>query len=328
MKYDELAFFNQQLAVMLREGIPLEGALRQLSGGMRDPALRQEVGQLEADLARGIPLREALQKRALPEFYSRMLVLGASGNDLPGVLQLLADYYHRVNLTWTRLKGLMVYPLIVLVAASGFTIFLAFLAERLMSQMQALLWYQGPWAVSSPFFWALPSVLVLAATVWAVGLTQRRFRNFLRWTVPALRDASLAQLAAALALMLKGGTPLAEALAFAEKLEDGTPAGEALARWREQVARGEGRPAQWESLRPFPPMFLWLLRQSGESPGLGFANAAALYNARAQYRTELLLYGFLPVSVLLLGSIVMVQALPVFQGLARFMNMLGDVSGL
>ena len=28
MKYDEFAFFNQQLAMMLRDGIPLEGAER------------------------------------------------------------------------------------------------------------------------------------------------------------------------------------------------------------------------------------------------------------------------------------------------------------
>jgi len=30
MKQDEFAFFNQQLAAMLRDGLPLEGALRRL----------------------------------------------------------------------------------------------------------------------------------------------------------------------------------------------------------------------------------------------------------------------------------------------------------
>ena len=30
MKLDEFAFFNQQLAAMLRDGIPLEGALQRL----------------------------------------------------------------------------------------------------------------------------------------------------------------------------------------------------------------------------------------------------------------------------------------------------------
>ena len=64
MNYDEFAFFNQQLAAMLREGIPLEGALKQLCAGMRSGPLRGEIQQLEADLARGTPLKEALARRA------------------------------------------------------------------------------------------------------------------------------------------------------------------------------------------------------------------------------------------------------------------------
>ena len=55
MNYDEFAFFNQQLAAMLREGIPLEGALKQLCAGMRSGPLRAEIQALEADLARGTP---------------------------------------------------------------------------------------------------------------------------------------------------------------------------------------------------------------------------------------------------------------------------------
>ena len=43
--------------------------------------------------------------------------LGARGNDLPGVLTLLGDHYHRAHATWTRLKGLMIYPALVLMAS-------------------------------------------------------------------------------------------------------------------------------------------------------------------------------------------------------------------
>ena len=114
MNYDEFAFFNQQLAAMLREGIPLEGALEQLCAGMRSGLLRAEVEALEADLAKGTPLKEAMARRRVPEFYARMVEIGARSNDLPGVLTLLADHYHGANALWTRLKGLMVYPLLVL----------------------------------------------------------------------------------------------------------------------------------------------------------------------------------------------------------------------
>ena len=117
MKYDEFAFFNQQLAAMLRDGIPLEGALRRLCQEMRRGNLRDELQALEADLAKGTPMADALQPRQLPELYKRMILVGVKSGDLPGALTMLADYFQRQNNVWTRLKSMMTYPLIVMFAA-------------------------------------------------------------------------------------------------------------------------------------------------------------------------------------------------------------------
>src|SRR5689334_5873590 len=117
MNYDEFAFFNQQLAAMLRDGIPLEGALSRLCADMRRGALRSELERLEADLAKGRPMSEALAERRLPDLYKRLVIVGAKSNDMPGALTLLADYYQNQHNLWTRLKGLMVYPTIVVVVA-------------------------------------------------------------------------------------------------------------------------------------------------------------------------------------------------------------------
>src|SRR4051794_21648559 len=108
MNYDEFAFFNQQLASMLRDGVPLEGALKQLCQDMRSGPLRHEMEALHGDLTRGTPLQEALSRRNLPPFYRAMVDIGVRSNDLPGTLIMLADYYHRSNALWMRLKGLMV----------------------------------------------------------------------------------------------------------------------------------------------------------------------------------------------------------------------------
>src|SRR5664280_2282847 len=137
MNYDEFAFFNQQLAAMLREGIPLEGSLKQLCAGMRSGPLRTEIELLEADLARGVPLKEALGRRALPDLYRQMVEIGARSNDLPGVLTLLADHYHRANALWTRLKGLMIYPLIVILVSLGLTVMVSLCFSHFMTRFFA-----------------------------------------------------------------------------------------------------------------------------------------------------------------------------------------------
>src|SRR5664279_1408944 len=163
MNYDEFAFFNQQLAAMLREGIPLEGALKQLCLGMRSGSLRAEIEQLEADLARGTPLKEALSRRALPDLYRQMLEIGARSNDLPGVLTLLADHYHRANALWTRLKGLMIYPLIVILVSLGLTVMVSVNFSRFLSHIGTELAPQP--ILAMPTIWMPPIVLALAALI-------------------------------------------------------------------------------------------------------------------------------------------------------------------
>lgn len=321
MNYDELAFFNQQLAAMLRDGIPLEGALQQLAAGMKRGAFRSEMEQLHADLARGTPLPEALARRSLPDFYARMIELGARSNDLPGVLTLLADHYQRANSLWSRLKGLMVYPLLVILVSLGLTLVLSIAFSRFLA-----VFFEGtniPAAASA--IWVPPALLAIAAVLGIAAISIPSWRARLRWRLPAFREASLAQLSSALALMLKNGTPLPDALTLAQAIESNTPAGRTLGHWRQLVANGQGKPLQWaNSVAPFPPLFLWLVQKGGEDLGAGFQKASELYQARAAHRIELALYGALPVSILLLGQMVFWQIAPLMQTFIRMMNALGD----
>jgi type II secretory pathway component PulF len=325
MNYDEFAFFNQQLAAMLRGGIPLEGALKQLCVGLRNGALRQQIEQLERDLASGMPLNEALSRRQVPDFYRRMVAIGVRSNDLPGMLTMLADHYHRSNAIWTRLKGLMVYPLIVIVVSLGMTLILSAVFSHFLSNFLGLFTPPKAWLAS---MWVPPIVLTVMAIAGVAVLSLPAWRERLRWRLPAFREASLAQLASGIALMLRNGTPLPEALALAESLEGSTPAGRALARWRSLVEAGQGSPAQWSgSNRPFPPLFLWLIQKGGEDAAAGFQNAADLYQNRAAYRVELVLYGALPISVLFLGQMIMWQVAPLMRALIQMMNVIGDSGG-
>jgi len=328
MNYDEFAFFNQQLAAMLREGIPLEGALKQLCAGMRTGSLRAEIQLLEADLAGGTPLKEALARRDLPNLYRHMLQIGARSNDLPGVLTLLADHYQRANALWTRLKGLMVYPLIVIFVSLGLTLLVSLNFSHFMTRFFEQIAAQPP--ITIPMIWMPPLVLALAALLGVAAVCIPSWRARLRWRLPAFREASLAQLASAMALMLKNGTTLSEALALAEALESGTPAAPALARWRQLVEAGQGKPAEWTGdSRPFPPLFLWLVQKGGEDAASGFQKAAEIYQGRASYRIEIALYGALPVSILLLGQMILWQAIPLVRSMTWMMNMLGaDVGGV
>jgi type II secretory pathway component PulF len=337
MKHEELAYVNQQLAGMLRSGLPLEGALRQLCADMKRGALREELQQLEADLAKGTPLRDALAARKLPEFYVRMLQLGAQSNDLPGVLTLLADHYQRAGLIWTRLKGLMVYPVIVLLASVGVSGLVAFLVHTFFAagtpdviSIFDGLGQRAPWTPAQALaVTALPCLLLVVLLVAAlIAVSVPAARRRLRWTLPAFKETSLSNLGSTMSLVLAKGGTLGDALDLAGHLEQGTPAEAELGLWKSRLAGGQAKFADLAAdSRAFPPLFVWLVAQGGEDLATGLRRAAEVYFARAMYRTDLLLYLALPVSVLTLGLMIIFQFAPVLRSMIMLMDMLGSVGG-
>lgn len=336
MKYDEFAFLNQQLAAMLRDGIPLEGALKRLCEEMHRGELRNELQALEADLSRGVPMAEALKPRQLPELYKRMLLVGVKSGDLPGVLTMLADYFQWQSSIWMRLKGLMVYPLIVLLVAFILSCFISFLLNNFIwNNFESISNYMGGSLFSSAIqsgLWLSPVCIgvIFAAALIAAAVSP--VREKLRWTLPAFREASLAQIAWAISLMLKCGVPLNDALAFAEQMESGTRAERDIAHWRRRLASGRGKfsemtaAADQPSRGVFPPLFIWTVAQSGEDLKSGFSRAAEMYQARAAHRVEMFLYSALPCAIIALAAMIIAQVQPVVAAVMSFVNAIGGNS--
>lgn len=327
MNHDEFAFFNQQLATMLRDGIPLESALQRLCADMRQGPLRSELQALQQDLARGIPLAEAAVARQLPELYRRMLQVGARSNNLPAILTMLADYYHRGNLIWTRLKGLMVYPAIVLVGSLFLSGFLAFLVHHLTAETTADVGFFAGRAMPNLFIgiWIAPVLLTIATLVVLSLILVPSLRRQWRWRIPAFRESAFAQSASAMALMLKNGVPLDDALQLMQQVEQGTNAGAEFTRWRQRLAAGNARFTEIAANGiVFPPLFVWTVSQSHENLAAGFERAADLYQARANYRSEMLMYSALPCSVLALGLVIISQIQPVIAAFTAMMNAIGN----
>jgi type IV pilus assembly protein PilC len=325
MKIDEFAFFNQQLAAMLRDGIPLEGALQRLCAEMSDGALRVELQALTDDLTRGTPLRDAIQKRKLPELYQCLIQVGAQSNDLPAVLTLIADHYQRRYTIWTRLKGLLVYPMIVLTSAFALSALLAYLLDRLVWPSVSIVSSAMPRSTFHAGLWLSPAILALLLIGAILVLTVPAARQALRWRVPSFRESSLAQIASSLALLLRNSVPLDHALALVERLEHGNCAGREISVWRQRLAAGHGKFVEMAAPgRAFPPLFIWLVSHGREDLAAGFQRAAEIYQSRATHRAELLLYSALPCSVLGLGVLIVLQVQPVLFSLTQMMNALGS----
>ncbi len=326
MNYDEFAFFNQQLAGMLKSGIPLEGALRQLCETMRAGELRSELEALGADLARGVPLREALPRRTLPKFYVEMIQVGTHSNDLPGVLTMVADHYQRAASLWGRLKALMVYPALVYLVMLAVFLFLGWLVLNL-SRTWTETWLTTlgssrinltPWLAMLPAAW-----LILFGVAFMAAMLAPGGRAWLRRKLPGFREANLARFASSMKLLLHGGSPLPQAVELMQTMEEGSDMGGELADWQARLAAGHRKLSEVATAgRAFPPLFVWLVSQGGEDLASGFGRAAEIYFQRARYRIEMMLFAALPVAILVLGTMLAFCLQPALRSIMLFVNML------
>jgi type II secretory pathway component PulF len=151
------------------------------------------------------------------------------------------------------------------------------------------------------------SLLVLILGL-AVVLLSPRLRQALQWRLPGVREASLAQLGSSLSSLLQSGCSFQEAVAFMSQLTSNKPLKRELDFWQSRLASGVSR---FADLVPpnslLPPLWIWMVASSGEQLAEGLQRAAELYESRARYRYELCLYAVLPVSVLVLGGVVLGQ---------------------
>jgi len=337
MKYDEFAFFNQQLAAMLRDGIPLEGALRRLCQEMRRGKLRDELQTLETDLAKGVPMADALKPRQLPELYKRMILVGVKSGDLPGALTMLADYFQRQNNVWTRLKSMMTYPLIVMFVAFLISTLLAFVWTQVIGpSMENVFGGMGIRMPAATIFafntlqviWVFPVLLGILFLLAAGVIFLPGLRGKYLWRLPAFKEATISRIAAALTLLLKNGVTLPDAIGLVEQLETSTAATADLQQWQKRLAAGTAKFSDVAAgNRLIPPLFVWVVASAGEDLVAGFNRAAEIYYSRAIYRTEVALYSVLPIASLFLGAVVLSRASLVISMFLPLIAMISQMSG-
>jgi type II secretory pathway component PulF len=111
------------------------------------------------------------------------------------------------------------------------------------------------------------------------------------------------------------------------QMEKGTRAEQELRLWQERIKNGETKFSNIaQDARVFPDLFIWIVASYGEGMCTGFSQAAKFYYARAEHQIQLMLYGVMPASVLLLGLMLLGQIVSMIHGyilpLVQFMQML------
>ncbi len=125
VKREALVEFANNLAVMLRAGIPIVGALSDLADSAEDPYFFEVTSQIKSDIAMGSSLAAAVTKhpQIFPAMFIRLVSVGEETGNLDGSLEEAAVHVQRVADLSSAMKQAMIYPLFAFVTTLGSLIF-------------------------------------------------------------------------------------------------------------------------------------------------------------------------------------------------------------
>jgi type IV pilus assembly protein PilC len=139
VKLDDLVIFSQQMAVMIRAGLPLIEVLDILADQTERIKLRNVVRQIERDVQAGESLTEAMLKHAaiFNMFFISMVRAGEAAGMLDAILEQVAVYLERTASLQRKIKMAVMYPTTVTVIAALITAFLLIKVVPVFAQIFA-----------------------------------------------------------------------------------------------------------------------------------------------------------------------------------------------
>ncbi len=115
VKDKDIVIFTRQFATMIDAGLPLVQALEILSTQVENKFLAKTLETIKSDVESGATYADALKKhpKAFTELYANMVAAGESGGILDTILSRLAAYIEKAMKLKKKVKGALVYPIVV-----------------------------------------------------------------------------------------------------------------------------------------------------------------------------------------------------------------------
>jgi general secretion pathway protein F len=320
----DVLFFTQEIATLLKAGVPLDRAISITAELAERPSFRPVVLDVLRVLKGGKPLADSLATH--PEYFSdlylNMVRAGEASGALAAVLERLAEFETSRDELRGYLISSSIYPaLLSLVGLGSILVIMNFVVPRfavvfeqsrapIPTPMQILLTASG-WLRS--YGWVL--AVALAAT--GAGLLSyirtahgRLWWDTFRLRVPvlgvALRKAETARFARAMSTLVANGVALVQSIRIAGATLNNRRMAGSLDIVARGVKRGEGIAGPLAMTGQFPPLASHLLAVGEETGQLDamFARMAEVYEGETRTAIRRLTALFEPLVILVMGVLV------------------------
>jgi len=321
---EDVAVFTQEIATLLKAGLPLDRCLEILIGLSANESVRELMLQLREDVRGGAALSVAMEARqgVFTRFYLNMIRAGEAGGALDVVLQRLTEFMERSKELRDTVKSALIYP-VILVGVSLLSV--AILLMWVVPQFSQMFEESGK-ALPLPTqiviaagdgvrnYWWLMVLLALGAYSWFKRQMREPASRY-RWDqrvlkLPLIGDLvgkmEVARFSRTLGTLIGNGVTLVGALSIVKETLNNSVMSNALTGVVAQLKEGKGLGKPLMETALFPKLAVHLVMVGEETGKLQdmLIRIADIYDREVHSAVKRMLSLMEPVLILGLGLVI------------------------
>lgn len=344
IKYVSLAeklMATRNLQVMISAGVPLPRAMEILSAQAKNKYFKKVLSEIKDDIIKGTAFSDALVKypRVFPEIYQSMVKVGEKTGKMEEILDILALQLERVYQLRSKVKGAMIYPVVIIVVmvAIGIVMLVKVVPElnKTFQELEVKLPPMTLFVINlGNFFVQRWYIVILILLILVFGIVyiirnktgKKRFDAMLL-RIPVIsgliKKINCAYTSLTLSALIQGGVPIVTALNISSGAVSNMFFKEALKETALSVQKGE-RLSTAMSKFPnlYPNLFLQMLQvgeETGETSGM-LAKLANFFEDQVNNITKNLSSIIEPALLVFVGIVVAFFAVAMIQPIYSIMS--------
>ncbi|MGE5403457.1 MAG: type II secretion system F family protein [Candidatus Saccharibacteria bacterium] len=335
-KLNSLSNFCRQMSIILRAGMPILRGLEIMQRETSDLVMRDEIKRMHREVLTGRSLSEAMasEESRIPPLLAWMVNTGEASGTLDMILRNLGDYYEQEYTIQKKVRGAMVYPIILGLVSVGL---LFFVFQFLMPQIETLMASSGAQLPAitlaiinfGKFFRANLVMIIIGLGALIAGIKYylstpegRFMKDQILFKLPVFGklavNSATARMARTAGVVVKGGIPWIVGLRLVRQNIDNALGERAVDAAIEGVQRGESLAYNLGQEGFFDEMAIHLMRLGEETGNMEemLDEMVVNYEREVQNGITTLLSLVEPVMLLfmgvVIGGIVVASILPLF----------------
>lgn len=324
VKRKQVTLMTRQLATLIDAGLPLLRSLSILYDQQKPGKLKNILDELVNDVQSGTTFSEGLAKhpKGFDKLYVNMVRAGEVGGMLEVVLNRLADFAERREALARKVKSAMVYPIMVILVASGIVTFLLIKVVPTFAEIFSDLGGALPKPtqflvdVSEALKQSYLKILAYAAGI-VIGIKLifkveiiNAIKDRIVLKLPLfgqlVRKIGVARFSRTLGTLITSGVPILQSLTIVKETIANRVIANAVGEVHDSIREGETIAGPLEESGAFPPMAVNMIDVGEETGNLDsmLLKVADIYDAEVETTIDGMLQMLEPALMVILGAIV------------------------